>query len=399
MKRTLLASLLALSLLTSCGAPAPISGDGLPAVYSKVEAEPLADLSLELMKGCHEDGQNTLISPLSIMLALGMTSEGANGNTLAQFEAFFGLDRETLGESLNSLRATLDSTDSVQIANSIWFRDHEFTVGQDFLDKNTTLYGADIFESNFDSSTVRDINRWVEEKTEGMVRDILDDIPEDAVMYLVNALAFDCKWAEEYKSYDVRDADFNQADGKTARVEMMSSTENDYLRGDGFTGFIKHYKGNYAFAALLPDEGKTISGLLDTLGGEKLHSLLENPVTDGIVHASMPKFESGYETELSELLISLGLSDAFDSDLADFSKLGSSPNGNIFINRVLHKTYIEVAEQGTRAGAATAVEMVDECALAAGNEYFVTLDRPFVYVIYETTDCTPLFIGALGTID
>ena len=406
MKKLRLTALVTLTaLMASCGT-APVSlTAGLavkPAVYSNVDSDPLADFSLELMKTCHNDGENTLISPLSVMFALGMTSEGADGETLAQFETLFGLDRESLGKTLNSLRATLeaDTDGKVSLADSIWFRDHEFTVNRDFLEKNSELYGADIFEAPFDATTLRGINSWVKEKTDGMITDILNEIPEEAVMYLVNALAFDCKWEERYKSVDVRTADFTEADGGTAKVELMYSAENDYLTGDGFSGFVKYYKGrNYGFAAILPDEGKTTGDILDSLDGSKLHQLLANPVTDGVVHASLPKFEAEFETEMSEALISMGLTDAFDSDKAVFKGLGESPYGNIYINRVLHKTFIEVAEKGTRAGAATAVEMVDECALVVAKEYFVTLDRPFIYIIFETTDQTPLFIGTLETID
>lgn len=404
MKKLKLAALItSAALLTSCGA-APVSlSAGLtvkPAAYTKVDSDPLADFSLELMRTCHSDGENTLISPLSVMLALGMTSEGADGETLAQFETLFGLDRESLGESLNSLRATLENNGGVKIADSIWFRDHEFSVSNDFLEKNAELYGADIFESPFDSSTLSGINNWVSDKTDGMIKKILNEIPENAVMYLVNALAFDCEWADKYKSGDVRKADFKQADGKVAMVDMMASTESNYLEGDGFTGFIKYYKGRkYGFAAILPDVGRTTGEVLGSLDGKALHELLKAPVRGGVVYASLPKFESGYDTELSKALISMGLTDAFDSDKADFSLLGESPNGNIFINRVLHKTFIEVAESGTRAGAATVVEMCDESALEVIKEYTVTLDRPFIYIIFETTDQTPLFIGTLETID
>ena len=189
MKKLRLTALVTLTaLMTSCGT-APVSlTAGLavkPAVYSNVDSDPLADFSLELMKTCHSDGENTLISPISVMFALGMTSEGADGETLAQFETLFGLDRESLGESLNSLRATLEKNGGVKIADSIWFRDHEFTVNRDFLEKNSELYGADIFEAPFDATTLRGINSWVKEKTDGMITDILNEIPEEAVMYAI----------------------------------------------------------------------------------------------------------------------------------------------------------------------------------------------------------------------
>ena len=403
-KMKLAAFITAGALLTSCTSSmnAANLSAGLmvkPAVHTEVETDAVGDFSLKLFNACYT-GDNTLISPMSVLFALGMTSEGAKGDTLSQFEELFGLERGKLAESINSLRATLEANESdrnkVKVANSIWFRDYNFEPVQEFLDRNAELYGADIFKAPFDSSTLSDINNWVSDKTDGMIKKILDEIPEEAVMYLVNALSFDCEWSKKYEKAQVRQGEFTCADGKVKKVDMMHSEESAFLKGSDFTGFIKYYAGGkYAFAALLPNEGKTPGQLLAGLDGKSLNKLLSEPMTDGTVRAAMPKFETEYSVELSEVLESLGLTDAFDSSKADFTGLGISPNGNIYVSRVLHKTFIEVAEAGTRAGAATVVEMSDECAIELGKEYSVTLDRPFVYIIFETTDKTPLFIGTL----
>lgn len=393
---------LSLSILTSCGSNARLLtplGSTEPQ-YTSVDRTAVNDFALKLFSACKASGENTMLSPLSILCALGMTAEGAVGSTLSQMEEVIGLDRDRLAAAIESIRSTVDSAVNdevkVKLADSIWIRDERISVKNDFLEKNVEKYSAEIYSAPFDSSTLSDINSWVSEKTDGMIKNILDEIPYDAVMYLVNALSFDGKWAEVYKKHQVCDGEFSSSDGEVTKVEMMSSEESKYISGKGFTGFIKPYSGGkFAFAALLPDEGSSTDELISSLDGEALTELLSNPKTGVIVNAYMPKFETEYSCELSELLNSLGMTDAFDSRRADFSELGSSDSGNIFINRVLHKTFIEVAEQGTRAGAATVVEMVDECAMVAGEYYTVKLDRPFVYIIFETTDCTPLFIGSL----
>ena len=149
-------------------------------------------------------------------------------------------------------------------------------------------------------------------------------------------------------------------------------------------------------AALLPNEGVTVQEYVDSLTGEHLMRLLSNPekVT---VFATMPKFETEYSVEMSESLMEMGMTDAFDYRISDFSRLGTyNADGlNICINRVLHKTFISVSEKGTRAGAATAVEMVAEGALLIEDYKTVTLDRPFVYMLIDCQTNLPFFIGTM----
>ena len=230
-----------------------------------------------------------------------------------------------------------------------------------------------------------------------MIPEILDEIPEDAVMYLVNALAFDAEWQEIYEAHQVWEGEFCLENGTPRTVDLMHSEENRYLEDEMATGFIKYYKDKqYAFAALLPNEGVTVQEYVDSLTGEHLMKLLSNPekIT---VFATMPKFETEYSVEMSEALMEMGMTDAFDYRISDFSRLGTydSDGLNICINRVLHKTFISVSEKGTRAGAATAVEMVAEGALLIEDYKTVTLDRPFVYMLIDCQTNLPFFVGTM----
>ena len=213
-------------------------------------------------------------------------------------------------------------------------------------------------------------------------------------MYLVNALAFDGKWAEVYRENQVHEREFTTENGTAQDVELMYSEEGKYLEDDNATGFIKYYAGRrYAFAALLPKEGVTVQEYVQGLTGEHLQNLLDNP-TSITVNAAIPKFETGYDVQMSEILKAMGMPDAFDSSLADFSKMAKHTDGNIYISRVLHKTFISVAEQGTKAGAATVIEAAAESAMEMEVKR-VTLDRPFLYMILDTKTNTPIFIGTL----
>ena len=367
-------------------------------------AAAVADFGVRLFKTSMEEGENTLISPLSVFYALAMTANGADGETLAQMEQVLGMDVDNLNSYMLAYLDLLPETKDykMSLANSIWFKDDpNFTVEQSFLQTNADYYGAGAYKAAFDEGTRNDINNWVKEHTDGMIPEIIDEIPDEAIMYLVNALAFDAKWADEYEEHQIREGRFTMEDGTRQDVDMMHSEEYTYLEDDMATGFIKYYKDRkYAFVAMLPNEGVSVSQYVDSLTGEHLRELLNNP-QDLTVFASIPKFETEYDIEMSEVLQEMGMTDAFDWQVADFSRLGTyNVDGmNICINRVLHKTFISVSEQGTRAGAATAVEMVAEGAMEIVEFKEVVLDRPFVYMLIDCETNLPFFIGTMMNVN
>ena len=386
-------------LLTACGnasAKAKNLMDDVPARIVCLAEQPdrsteAADFALKLFRESLDGERNTLVSPLSVLLALGMTVNGADGETLAQMENTLGSDVENLNYYLYSL---MDGQgDQLKLANAIWFRDHDLTVKDTFLETNANYYQADLFQTPMDAAAADTINAWVEEHTDGLIPGIIDELDPDTVMCLVNALSFDAKWEEIYMEHQVGESTFNAANGLPRTVEYMNSQEYAYLEDENATGFVKYYEGrNYAFAALLPNEGVSIEDYVNSLTGASLRDLLAIP-QQITTYATMPKFETEYDTELSKVLKALGMTDAFDADGADFSRMATAEY-NIYISQVLHKTYISVAEEGTRAGAATAVVMVDGAAMIEDYRT-VTLNRPFVYMIFDCRENVPLFIGTL----
>ena len=360
----------------------------------------VTDFALRLFKTTNMGGKNTLISPLSVLCALAMTTNGAKGETREQMEATLGMSAEELNLYLYSYMNSLPTGEKykLSLANSIWFRDDErFTVNEDFLQINADYYGAGAYKAPFDKSTKKDINNWVKENTDGMIPEVLDEIPPEAVMYLVNALAFEAEWAEIYNEYAVSDGTFTKEDGTKQSVEFMYSDESTYLEDDKAIGFKKYYKDRkYAFVALLPNEGVSVDEYIASLDGESLNALLSN-AKHTAVSAKMPKFETGYDVEMSKVLQSMGMIDAFDGNKADFSGIGTSSAGNLRINRVIHKTFISVAEKGTKAGASTVVEVTDESAPMEVKRVF--LDRPFVYMLVDCENNLPFFIGTMMDIE
>lgn len=352
----------------------------------------MRDFSVKLLQSTCEEEENTLVSPMSVLSALAMTANGARGETRSQMENTLGGTVEQLNGALTGLGQEEDSP--LYLANSIWFAEGgRITPNPDFLQINADYYRAGVFEAPFDQTTVTDINRWVKEHTHGMVEEILKKIPHDTVMYLINALAFEAEWENPYQKEDVWQQAFTNQAGEVQQVSMMHSEETFYLRDDQAQGFMKYYQGGrYAFVALLPDKGNSVLDYVEGLDGQQLKALLDNPTSVPVMTA-MPKFESEMEVDLREVLKEMGMDLPFDSAQADFTDLGTSPEGNLYINQVFHKAYLEVEEKGTRGGAATAVEMNTEA--APEEQMVVTLDRPFVYMVVDTSSMLPVFMGTV----
>lgn len=355
------------------------------------------DFAVNLFQAGLTEGENSLLSPVSVLYALAMTANGAAGETRAQMEAVLGMSVEDLNAYLYAYKAALPAEEgfALHLANSIWLREDErLTVEPAFLQANADYYGAGIFEAPFDDSTLQDINQWIEENTAGRIPDMLDRIPADAVLYLINALALDAKWQSPFdQPGQVRPGTFTLEDGTTREVVLMHEQLYTYYEDEGATGFLKYYEGGaYAFVALLPKEGSTVGEYAQSLTGDDLRQLLQNP-QEVPVNIALPKFEAEYELDLAEALSSLGMPDAFDPNLADFSAMGQSTAGPLFLSRVLHRTVLAVDEEGTQAAAATIVEANDGAAMEPEEPKEVILDRPFLYMIVDTETYLPIFIG------
>ncbi len=381
---------------------------GLPETETRVETaeKPMAkgkpeaqaavrDFSLRLFRENLREKGDTLVSPVSALYALAMAEGGAKGNTLEEMEKVFGVPVEELQQYLGDYMEDLPANKGCKVhtANSVWLLDSPvLKVKEDFLEQSRGWGKAQVFEEPFDGGTLQKVNGWVAENTDGMIEQILDGIPGNAMMYLVNATAFDAKWQEPYTDIQVQDGFFTGEDGSEREVTMLHSEEYCYLEGEGVTGFVKYYEsGAYAFAALLPEEGLGAAEYAGSLTGEAFSELFEHAQSTAVA-ASMPKFSSEFSTDLAASLRTLGMEDAFSMQDADFTGIGTCEVGNLYISRVLHKTRIDVDEAGTKAGAATAIEMRAGGAMMEEPKQ-VVLDRPFVYFLMDMEREMPLFAG------
>ena len=371
--------------------------------YGAAEAQALTGFGVRLLQQAYqagEEGENILISPLSAAYALGMTANGAKGRTLEQMEQVLGLSAERLGSALGGYLAQSQGEDQLKLANSLWLNEKDgFQPNQTFLEKTAGQYQAQVYQGPFDGETLKQLNRWVSQKTGGMIPFILRELKTTDVAILLNALYFDAKWQEPYQKTQIRQGEFAAETGEKRQAQMMYSSESIYWELEGGQGFWKPYQGGrYAFAALLPPEGTSMADFISRMTGEGLTQGLEAARIEKI-QAAIPQFQCQGDYRLDDFLKELGMTDAFDPETADFSALGASENGPIYVDRALQKTYIEVDDQGTKAAAVTAVAPGDGAAPEPKQIYEIYLDRPFFYLLLDQRTNTPLMMGVMYDVE
>jgi serpin B len=253
---------------------------------------------------------------------------------------------------------------------------------------------AEMFKAPFNDETIRQINDWVNKKTDSMIPEMIKQFGENTVAVLLNSIAFDAEWKNNYEKNDVNEnGEFTLENGKKVKCSLMNSMEKGYIRDGSAEGFIKKYKGEkYAFMAILPDKGVSLSDYVRSLTAEKFARLYNSRNNNESVIASLPKFKYDYSTCLNDPLKQMGIADVFDPSKSDLS--GITDRYKMYISNVAHKTHIEVNEQGTKAAAATEIQLDVSGALPA-DMHTVSLDRPFVYAIMDTTTGLPVYLGTV----
>jgi serine protease inhibitor len=357
------------------------------------------DLFKEIV--ANEGFENVFISPFSVSYALGMTYNGARGTTaeaMADVLKYGGLDNQMVNETYRNLRERLLQLDPkviIEIANSIWYR-QGFAVDQMFLDINNEYFDSRVAGLNFNDPGAADIiNKWVSEATHGKIKGMISPpIDPLMMMYLVNAIYFKGTWDSEFKESRTRPEPFYPADGPQINCDMMHQT-SDYsffIHPDYTVIDMPYGNGSFSMAAFLPAEGMGVNELIVKLD-EDSWSKLGTMMSRDEVKLYLPKFKLEYKLKMNEVLQALGMEIAFIPRKADFSGI-SAVGDTLYISEVLHKTFVQVDEKGTEAAAATSVGVMALSAMPM-EPIVIRFDRPFVYVIYDKTSGTILFIGKI----
>ncbi|WP_018923137.1 serpin family protein [Salsuginibacillus kocurii] len=351
---------------------------------------------IELLQHTYHEDENTLISPLSIQMALAMTMNGAAGDTKADMADVMHVDSEEIdavNETMQVLISQANATEETvfALANTIWHQQGR-EVNEELTDTVSRHYGAEIESTNFsDEGTLDEINSWVEQQTGGMIEELLIDLDPSTVMLLVNALYFQGDWQLPFDSSQTTEQEFETASGAMADVEMMKEEDTFPLaETETFTAVEMPYGEDKAFSmlALLPHEDQDIEDMKAELVDGNWSFLDEFTMED--FQLEFPKFTTKTNKNLNEPLKALGMEVPFAESEAEFPHLVAEEGDPLYISEVEHGTKINVNEKGTEAGAATSVAMdEDEPAKA------ITFDRPFLLALVENELKAPLFLGTV----
>jgi len=358
------------------------------------------EFALDLLKKTIENAEesNVFISPLSVSIALGMAWNGADSSTKTEMETALkmsGMSADNINEyyriMLDSL-PTADSSTILKIANSIWYK-NGFQIKQPFLAINAAYFDAEVRNLDFSKAWAVDtINNWCARKTNNLIKEVIKEIPPLARMYLINAVYFKGVWACPFDEEQTFKTNFTDEQGRLNEVNMMHMTDTFPYYSDSYAQYLDIPYGNGAFSmtVILPSGGKTTGNVLDYLTNERLNSALGSLQIQK-VDVNFPRFKTECNYELSETLKAMGMKKAFE-DTADFSKISDE---DLFISSVIHKTYVEVTEEGTEAAAVTVIEFVTT-SLPNYPTFFAS--KPFIFLIREKGTGVILFAGKMGAI-
>ena len=347
-----------------------------------------------------EKNKNTTVSPLSVSLALAMTYNGAQGETKTEMEKAMklsGLTPEQINNSHKALVAALQSSDPdvvLEIANAIYYH-QGFTVLPDFTSTNRNFYNAEVNSLNFanTSEALKTINGWVSQKTHNKIPTIIDAIDPALRMILLNAVYFNGIWKNKFGERDTHNYPFYLADGTQKDVPSMKlETSLEYTSNELFSAVNLPYgNGQFQMTVLLPNEGKTTKNVISELNMDNWQKWTKSFKTENSVVVNMPRFKFSWKLKLNDILQSMGMKQAFIGDVANFS--GITGEKDLYIGYVIHKTYIDVNENGTEAAAVTAVGMFTTGYGGPDLKKYFTVNRPFLFAITEKTTGAILFIG------
>ncbi len=346
---------------------------------------------------------NTFVSPASVMLALAMTYNGADGTTrqaMARTLELDGMSLEEVNRAFADLKAALTPADpkvQLKIANSLWVR-NGFPLNPAFIERNKQHYAAEIANLDFaDPAAPKTINSWVSRNTDGKIEKIVDQISPDDVLFLINAIYFKGQWQVEFKKEETKPDVFRLAGGKQQQLPMMSQSGNYfYYKGKDFQSVALPYgKGNVSMYVFLPDEQKGLDQFEKDLTSENWDTWMRSfRSTPGDL--MLPRFKLEWESGLNETLQALGMAEAFDPARADFSQMAKvGPGKKLFISEVKQKSWCEVNEEGTVAAAVTGVVIGVTSVQEPRERFVMKVNRPFFFAIRDNSTGVVLFMGSV----
>ena len=353
--------------------------------YNEISKSLLYDIITE------KEGQNAVISPMSVISLLGIAAASTDGDTSEEIVRLLKAEsKDELLYWISEIIKIIMSSDSTESASVVIAAEKiKDYINPEYKDMIGKFFDAGLVSS---SNIVKDVNKWVNKKTRGMIKNIADDSMSDMLAALLNAITFISDWSKKYKSDDIEPGEFTNYDGNVCRPEMMFSKEKLYVENEFYTGFIKAYKDdNFSYMALLPKKKRSKSFFRRALYTSELSDLYKNAQFT-TVYTTMPEFKIDYTENLTAFLERNGIKNIFTNS-ADFSPMAS--NIPLKLDSILHKAHIEVDRRGTKAAAVSFAYVEAGAAPMMGETKSVILDRPFIYAIMHNNTGLPMFVGTV----
>jgi serpin B len=360
---------------------------------------------------------NILLSPLSAWLALSLTSNGADGQTLAEMQSALAQQgfsqlaaNEAIHDLMNSLVNGDETAETLRLANAIWANSDRFTLAQNFVDDAETFYSLMPDQTIAHSepfsqpATLAQINQWVDKQTNGMIPSILEKLEPNMAAIILNALFFEAQWYKPFSEQSLAEETFYKADGSVATVNMMreNQTAFQYAADDRFKMLslafransgddVQPIKGRYRLDLILPQQNFNLSSLT----ANDYQSLTEK-LQSRVVKVALPTLKFTYKNQLNAALQNLGIKQAFEPGKADFSRMSQTATpGDLYIDSVLQKTALEMDENGLKAAAVTAV-IISETSVPPPATVSFIANKPFFLSLRDVKTGALLFLGLVA---
>ena len=376
MKKFILSIFALATLLTSCGTPQ----------YEKPTEGSQKGFALSFFKNVvavASPRENIVVSPYSAGVALSMVAEGAEGQTRIEF------DNALNGCLFKAVDLGNNDTVTVKSANSVWITDN-FSVRNRFVGMLEKDFDAEVVNLNFaDPATVRAINNWCSENTEGKITEIVDRLSPSMVMILLNALYFNAPWADAFPESNTHEGVFHALSGDI-QVPMMAKIDRmNYAEYQGAQMVELPYEGErYAMYVVLPPAGMSPDKMIAYVN-ENLYDQAMSMMAAEKVRLTMPKLKVETTMVLNKALQTMGIKTAFTS-AANFK--GIAEMGPLVLDEVKQKCYIDISEKGTEAAAVTSVG-IRMTSVRPETVYTMNVDRPYIFFIADRTNGNILFAG------
>lgn len=337
-----------------------------------------------------------VVSPMSVSYLMGMLANGADGQTRQEIMKAIGCEKVSLRD-LNEFYQMLitranyfDKATTINIADYIALNCH-YQLKDGFASTMQNYYKAGVESLDFSkASTLKRINRWCSDHTDGMIPKIIEQVDADAVSYIMNAIYFNGTWTDKFDTRQTKLENFQSYTRDIKKTQMMHRNgKYQYMDNADFAAVNLPYgNGSYSMTVILPNRGKSIDEVMAGLDAKKV-SELRRSMDECVVDLKLPRFTISQETSLNDIISKLGAPTMFTSG-ADFSNFAS---GNLSISKMLQKAKIEVSEEGTKASAVTMAMVAMTALRPEPRKVEFHANRPFIYMISEHSTGAILFMG------